>query len=149
MLIINSLDLIDFEGIIDIRTQENGKNVRRFREFCEEFGIFLVDVLLDNLDEKEQELWNSCQPDNESFYSYNDEDFVNTSNYSIQMQACYEIIYDNPLLNDKHIVELMKSAKDIGGADAIKKIISLSTSVLPYAEFQILRHKIGDEVAVK
>jgi hypothetical protein len=62
---------------------------------------------------------------------------------------CHEVIFDNPILNDKKIAELFKLAKLHFGMKGVDRLIGIGLKPQEYQEFQELRKVLGDETAVK
>jgi len=62
---------------------------------------------------------------------------------------CHEVIFDNPILNDKKIAELFKLAKLHFGMKGVDRLIGIGLKPQEYQEFQELRKVLGDEISVK
>ncbi|MBA8667594.1 ankyrin repeat domain-containing protein [Holosporaceae bacterium 'Namur'] len=65
------------------------------------------------------------------------------------VSAVYSASYDNPLLNDEKIEELMKIANDNYGTKGIDKLIEVGSDTNSYRKFQKLREILGDDKAAK
>ncbi|KIE05172.1 hypothetical protein NF27_EO00030, partial [Candidatus Jidaibacter acanthamoeba] len=65
------------------------------------------------------------------------------------VSAVYSASYNNPILNDKKIEELMKVANENYGTKGIDKLMEIGTDINSYKKFQSLRTIVGDERAIK
>lgn len=70
-------------------------------------------------------------------------------NNDIKLNACYGVMYDNPLLNDKNMISLCKLAQAEKGNKGVSDLINVGTDIFKYSTFKLLRHELGDERAVK
>ncbi|MBN8828102.1 MAG: hypothetical protein J0H68_05285 [Sphingobacteriia bacterium] len=107
------------------------------------FGTSLYDKISSELNRYSGSSNSSISATDSNSLSSSDE----SSSNEIDTYYC-NISYENPILNDPKIAELIKIARNTYGIDSINKLINIGLSQESFLKFQTLRRFVSDSYAI-